>query len=1745
MLVSFAASVALLGVLVFVPTVVFVWLTRLRPRLMRRHIKPVLREARIGHYESIGLRPSKRRLKTQLNRESVTLLAQDCVAALSGNSAKLPRWYPLDRSLVDEGQLLETLFLDLKDSKRGHPELESLKKALASLDLPLRQQTWWWSRSIAFSFAIILTGVLGPSAIDLLSAIQDSQPLWITNMSGPLVSIVLAGSVDWLGLVGITITAVLATIVSQLLLSRTYETFDHKYPAIRNDCAEITQDPAPKDKPIGRDNEAIRTLNFSGGAFDTYMQLGVTHALLTIQGRAPDVVVGLSSGALHAVALAEVLQKGEEFERAALKEFRASGEKDEESFWNDEEFKKDRLALHSQRLVARVKELRRFIEAEQRAPERLYDAIFPDAYQVDSGDPLHPLEQPRFSPKERIEKAEAVRRRSGLVRLYNDLLAIPFSIGTITRVIRRILGWKAASEIKRNSAKWLVRVSEAFRLWVLLGVNLWHAAPLIGVLVDMLFQRHKPKLANAGALIFKFPIVVGTLKSIKRGSLFIWLLAAWGGFSTAFLFPLLLITAFGQLDFAPAMIVSPLGWAVIAVVWSHFAQGGSEIDRMNYEIAIGDVTKAIVMFVGSTLLWGGLLVSLVAAILVLGDISDARSITTLSLLKKSWTSAAVISIVVLLITVIAIYYVWQVGVLSRFLQSYDLGDSLLKEHGLRSYFVELFDNNYYGKSKFDRIVEASLADEKRGTVTKEQHKPPKTVGYYKAEARLEPIHVGIAIANISTGKLELVSRDIPVVKGLLAAVSVTPLFPAVELGDGLYVDGSNVTQEPTRALLKALRGKLNSKSRIVHVYSVSAFPVSQHRLPAKVTKRPLDKSTDFKGTGGDILLNLVDVATSALKLQRFRDATLETRLTEVFSRVIPKERVQFEIEGKDDEHGNRKLESFFRAWVTPIELESDDSLARRILRAPKEKRRIAILEAIADGCRASLQVMIPDAIEQVTNGEPAKKPDRLIHDAELGHVVRCSLAVQQHMSTRAIADDLRKSTLPGSDRQIGPGLSEVCAHCRLWRNPPKATASSAAKRRQFREAIRLRRDQHLRFSDDHLEWGPSWPHERETEVVKGDRHFRRVESPEKDKTRRNLEKLHKSQENEGSHSKNDDRARKSWPRDTEHPGPTVPGGQRHTVSFLFSGGVFRGVYQMGVLNALNLLKLQPDVIAGASIGSITAAMVAKTFALEDEIQRNARIARLSAVYLAVDRLILTDRFADFVRDFTLRAADTHFSIRQADRVFRKYDAPRFDEFDRNTRQVLAGIERLLYISPYQINELVRASRTRDLQTVGLLLRDFAQQVLDRAQIGDEALGAEPLRDLIEEYVHDKNVRRPAGETIDDIRDQSQIQFLATATNLTEGRLEVLGERPVMDSHRNEDAPVLIEALLASSAFPGVFRPRWSWDLFPATNQQHQYIDGGVMDNLPIDAVAQFLNRAATQGIIVKTPPPVTISDENNQVILGQDGQPKTVSAPHLAIAISLEVNTPPFVLPSTRKELRSDWPSLSSRSKELRYNEKLLSYAGAETKLRHIANALQQQASSASSNVPEKGEFEALSLEIVPIKPQWLPNTFGFHPMLGFKRKKQALSIAHGCASTILTFARMEHDEEKADFLKVWNIHQRLNGLRAQHWGQAFRQWESKASKLEAKIADIKKREGPAEQLQQEKLALEKELGSCCWLLGITCPYSRQALEDTNDKLRKMSERDPKDDGSTLNKPIPARTIEELIKIHTACSKSNTHLREI
>jgi hypothetical protein len=179
---------------------------------------------------------------------------------------------------------------------------------------------------------------------------------------------------------------------------------------------------------------------------------------------------------------------------------------------------------------------------------------------------------------------------------------------------------------------------------------------------------------------------------------------------------------------------------------------------------------------------------------------------------------------------------------------------------------------------------------------------------------------------------------------------------------------------------------------------------------------------------------------------------------------------------------------------------------------------------------------------------------------------------------------------------------------------------------------------------------------------------------------------------------------------------------------------------------------------------------------------------------------------------------------------------------------------------------------------------------------------------------------------------------------------------------------------------------------PGTNERHQYIDGGVMDNLPLDAVAQFLRMASEVELVAGRP-------ERNGT-----------GVPHLLFSASLEVNPSPPT-PEQLQRCANEWPLVYQLAGRLKYNKKLDLFAATQRALRSIAEEFPK---------PVLPTTSPLDLEVVMVRPRWLCGTFGFHPMLGFRQERQAESIAHGCATGLLELARAARDHP--EWAKGWGL---------------------------------------------------------------------------------------------------------------------------
>jgi predicted acylesterase/phospholipase RssA len=951
---------------------------------------------------------------------------------------------------------------------------------------------------------------------------------------------------------------------------------------------------------------------------------------------------------------------------------------------------------------------------------------------------------------------------------------------------------------------------------------------------------------------------------------------------------------------------------------------------------------------------------------------------------------------------------WGRQVLDRILEHYEIADGLGSTYVLKQQLIRCFDPNYHGKPDMATILDKALDYSKDGAPSGDEK--PETLAKYSSGR--QQIVVAPMAAEVSTGELRVLPGDVPIVDALLAATAMVPVFPAVpitcrfdekdSLSEKFFIDGENVSGEPIGALVKLLReDERLDKAAVVDIYPVSNL------APDTNGGNPREECS-----------GILEVAARALDLQRFRDATIEQRLTQLYTKALPA-------------HGSARItigkKTYVRAEVRALGLERPAGVNREIFLGKSNLGlRELIYEAVADGCRAAIEAMIPEAIAEAGIGAPD---------------VKCLKVVEYHLKKNGLPSE----GLPGSAAGA-PGLAEICRHCALFR--PRDSPETNGKENEEKELKKKEKKQYVKFREDRQHW-PEWPVEGAVNAVE-------VVSELTDSLSPKIELP-------------------NWPHDRG----SESGGSRPLVNFLFGGGVFRGVFHMGVMNALNELGLQPDLVAGSSVGSIIAAMIAQTFN-EKPNERHGQIANLAATFLSIDQLVMTDRLADFVRGLTLRAADSPFSPRDLDLVLRRYDFDPSGGWSDRTRRVVGGLERLFYLSPMRLSELVKAARERDIQSFRSTLLAAVQDFLDRGGVGQEVLGTEPLALLIYQEVIQRFGGSASEALFDAFRD-SGIHFLATATNLSRGRLDILGSPEPMEPSEPPAKVSLLYGLLASSAFPGVFRPRQAWEVFRSATRMDQYIDGGTMDNLPLDAVARFLDRVSRgPNTLVARRPKVG----------GQE-------VPHLLFTASLEVDK--TSLPDDKAaRISKSFLQLRSRAGTFRYNRKIDAYASVQRDLREIYHSRVQD---------ERGtvSWSPLDLHVIAVRPRWLCNTFGFHPMLGFRRKRQAESIAHGCASTIATLYHESRQPGADAWMDAWGV----RGLDA----------------IDDRAVTSQRQKDPSDKT---KLGLNprsegKKPGDCWFRNGKPCPFSSEALKTHED----LAKREP--------------LIQELTKIYAACGKPETH----
>jgi predicted acylesterase/phospholipase RssA len=453
---------------------------------------------------------------------------------------------------------------------------------------------------------------------------------------------------------------------------------------------------------------------------------------------------------------------------------------------------------------------------------------------------------------------------------------------------------------------------------------------------------------------------------------------------------------------------------------------------------------------------------------------------------------------------------------------------------------------------------------------------------------------------------------------------------------------------------------------------------------------------------------------------------------------------------------------------------------------------------------------------------------------------------------------------------------------------------------------------------------------------------------------------------------------------------------RPRVVFVASGGVFRGSFHIGMIGALRKLELKPDLVAGASVGTLMGGTMAALFSV-DNTHAKAMLNNFVDVFEHVDvRIALTKTLKNAARELGIRGRAIHLSPNMVRKMLHR--GPRADAAFATTGSPPALIDAISKFLAIPVNRTQAVARDfvagLVAQATSQLLKEMQQFTLKSLNIEEAVLGAS----LLENEARSLLSKDELGNPIADIQlDSSQpfqkekekekgIAFVASSTNLGAQAMALLWDNIANASDFRYD---FIKAALASSAFPAVFRPVRASEVFPGEGRfDVRYSDGGLFDNLPFIPSIAVLRDAQVQESADKS------WDARQQL-------DKLLQTPDLFLAGALDAN------PKTdpHKDGPFDFFSdVSQRGTNVGKNGKIRSYL-AEVAI--IERLLQKIPKSARIHPSEfiRGVVNPAILAVFPADKKHLNPSFAFSGATGFDPKKVLRSIADGCFQTWSQFA--------------------------------------------------------------------------------------------------------------------------------------------
>lgn len=482
-------------------------------------------------------------------------------------------------------------------------------------------------------------------------------------------------------------------------------------------------------------------------------------------------------------------------------------------------------------------------------------------------------------------------------------------------------------------------------------------------------------------------------------------------------------------------------------------------------------------------------------------------------------------------------------------------------------------------------------------------------------------------------------------------------------------------------------------------------------------------------------------------------------------------------------------------------------------------------------------------------------------------------------------------------------------------------------------------------------------------------------------------------------------------------------GEQPRIVFLASGGVFRGATHIGAIGAMHAMKVKPDLVVGASVGSLMGgALAAISRVKRDEGSR--LLARLTDTFLRVDETVaLTRVLKNAAKQLAVRGRSIRLSPHELRRQISRGSASDPGFAAVGAPSVLTDALSQLFLLPHTRTTEIAAEFVAGhfSDATAIFLEQIRKETLRRLEIRYALMGTELLepkaRELLGEDLRQGDERvfrmdccQPYHRLRHDVEPGGThrwISVFSTTTLIHHHHSFLLGR----DFLRPAVFYDFVHGGLCSSAFPAVFSPRSEAEVLPGVGRSEvRFADGGMFDNLPFFPalkVLESIQQEYRRGRSAAAGEPLGDSRISRELLRRRYEQPD------LFLTAALEA--PPEQIETSHSELDS-LRSIRQQARSLRNNLKIASFElGSRVVDRQVGELLELGDGEDARDFLDQdlvdGFVSSAVLPVIPKDPDHLNPTFACSRSLGLDPQRVSRAIAHGCFQTFATLAAKQPTE--------------------------------------------------------------------------------------------------------------------------------------